>query len=202
MNPDFPVFPAALEAEPWPACVLDMNGRIVGVNGAWDRIARASNGPLGIEVVGTRWSAHITGAELRAWYETLLHRVLDRGAGESLRCDCNTPERYRLFSSRFEPLRRRPSSETVGVLVLTSLIEEAPIGERYPLGTPDELRYRCADGLVRQCSGCRRVRVAGPPPAVWELVPEYVATPRQDVSHGICRLCREIYYGMLPKEEP
>jgi hypothetical protein len=190
---------AALDAEPWPACVLDPEGSIVCVNEAWDRIAAASKGPLAAEVVGTRWSDHIEGAELRAWYEALLERVLHGGAGESHRCDCNTPDRYRLFSSRFEPLRARRSAEKVGVLILTSLIEEAPIGERYRLGTPDELRYLDPDGLVRQCSGCRRVRVTGPSPPVWELVPEYVATPPPDVSHGLCKLCREIHYGLPPE---
>ena len=151
-------------------------------------------------VVGTRWLEHITGDELRAWYAALLERVLGSGAGESHRCDCNTPDRYRLFSSRFEPLRRPRSPEIGGMVVLASMLEEAPIGERYRIGKPDLIRYQTREGLVVQCSGCRRVRVAGERPHLWELVPEYVETPRSNVSHGICRLCREIYYGMPARE--
>lgn len=195
-----PISLEALEAEPWPAYVLDRSGQIVAVNAAWDRVAVETNGPVAAAVLGTRWIDHIHGAELRAWYEDLFARVLQRGVGESHRCDCNTPERYRLFSSRFEPLRRRRSDEPAGVLVLASMLEEAPIGERYRIGTPDETRYRSSDGLVHQCSGCRRVRVAGASPRVWEFVPEYVATPRLDVSHGLCALCREIHYGMPVRE--
>lgn len=200
MDLDLLVSREVLEAEPWPACMLDRSGDIVRVNGAWDRVAGETKGPFAVEVLGTRWSEHITGAELCAWYENLLARVLDRGVGESHRCDCNTPDRIRLFSSRFEPIRKRRSAEVVGALVLTSMIEEAPIGERYQFGEPDALRYLTIDSLILQCSGCRRVRVAGPPPTVWELVPEYVATPRQDVSHGLCNLCRELHYGMPARE--
>jgi PAS domain-containing protein len=200
MTLDLPISRDTLDAEPWPACVLDRSGDIVRVNDAWDRVAAETQGPLGAEVLGTRWSAYIRGEELRAWYEAVLDRVLTRGVGESHRCDCNTPDRFRLFSSRFEPLRKHRSTERVGVLVLTSMLEEAPIGERYKIGPLDERRYLTPDGLVFQCSGCRRVRVAGPPPSVWELVPEYVAKPRQDVSHGLCRLCRELYYGMIARE--
>ena len=201
MEFDLLVSREALEAERWPACALDGEGQIVYVNTAWDRVAGAANGPLAADVLGTRWIEHISGRELRAWYEDLLARVLATGAGESHRCDCNTPDRYRLFNSRFEPLRRRGLPLTAGVLVLASMIEEAPIGERYKLGIPDVLRYLSAEGLLVQCSGCRRVRVAGGRPHVWELVPEFMTTPRPRVSHGICRLCRELYYGMPAREE-
>ena len=95
---------------------------------------------------------------------------------------------------------KRGSPETLGLLVLASMLEEAPIGERDRIGPPDVLRYLTSDGLVIQCSVCRRVRVAGGRPYAWELVPEYVMTPRHDISHGICRLCRELYYGMPARE--
>lgn len=200
MNLDLPVSREALEVEHWPAYALDRTGHIVHVNSAWDRVAGAANGPLAAEVLGTLWIDHITGEELRTWYEDLLARVLESGAGESHMCHCNTPDRFRLFTSRFEPLRKRSSSDMVGVLVLASMLEEAPIGERYRIGRPDMHRYLSAEGIVIQCSGCRRVRVAGGPLYVWELVPEYVLKPLDEVSHGICRVCREIYYGMPARE--
>jgi hypothetical protein len=200
MDIDLAVSRETLDAEAWPACALGSEGQIVSVNRAWDRVASASGGPLAPEVLGTRWIAHITGDELQTWYADLLDRVRDSGVAESHRCDCNTPDRYRLFSTRFEPLRVRGSPVTVGVLVLASMLEEAPIGERYRIGPPDALRYLTPDGLIVQCSGCRRVRVVGGRPPAWELVPEYLVTPRHDVSHGLCRLCRELYYGMPARE--
>lgn len=200
VNHHLPVSREALEAERWPAYFLDPDGRIVYVNHAWDRVACGAKGPLAVEVVGRRWTDYITGDELRSWYECVFARVIESGTGESHKCDCNTPERFRLFSSRFEPLRPRSPSEPVGVLVLASMLEEAPIGERYRIGPPDVRRYLSSEGLLVQCSGCRRVRVTGDRPHDWELVPEYLVTPRRDVSHGICRLCRDIYYGMPARE--
>lgn len=160
MSMDLAVSREALEAEPWPAFALDRRARIVSVNGAWDRVATQTNGPVAAEVLETCWRDHIAGAELRAWYQQVFARVLQLGVGESHRGDCNTPDRYRLFSSCFEPLRSRRTGDRAGVLVLTTLLVEAPIDEIYPIDRPDELRYLCPDGLIRQCSGCRRARIA------------------------------------------
>jgi hypothetical protein len=196
MCPDLAISREALEAERWPALVLDHGGRIVRVNQAWDRIAAGASGPVAEQVLGTCCVDHIEGQELRGWYEALFARVLRVGERETHICDCNTPDRYRLFSTCFAPLRSERSGEWAGVLVLTTLMDEGAIGERYRIGPPDELRYLCRDGLIRQCSDCRRVRIAGSSPPEWEIVPEYVPTPRHNVSHGLCKLCRELYYGI------
>ena len=200
MSTELAISREALEAESWPAVVLERRARIVSVNGAWDRIATQSNGPVATAVLETCWFDHIAGAELRAWYQQLLVRVLRLGVGENHRCECNTPDSYRLFSSCFKPLRSRRTGERAGMVVLTTLLEEAPIEQDYSIGRPDEKRYLCPDGLIRQCSGCRRVRVAGSSPPEWELVPEYVASPRPNISHDLCKLCREIHYGIAVDE--
>lgn len=196
MSSELAISREALEAEAWPAFALDRRGSIVEVNGAWDRVATQADGPVAAEVLETCWLDHITGVELRAWYQQVFVRVLQLGVGESHRCDCNTPDRYRLFSSCFEPLRSRRTGERAGVLVLTALLEEAPIDEIYPIGPPDELRYLCPDGFIRQCSGCRRVWIAGSSPPEWDIVPEYIGAPRRNISHGLCKLCRELHYGI------
>jgi len=68
-----------IEAEPWPAYVLDAAGRIVAVNGAWDRQVRRFGGPTSSEVIGTAWLDHISGEEPRAWHRELLERLLAPG---------------------------------------------------------------------------------------------------------------------------
>ena len=80
------------------------------------------------------------------------------------------------------------------MLVVTTLIEDAPVGERYPTAPPDERAYRQPSGLVLQCSGCRRVHVAGTSPRIWRFVPEYVALPPRQVTHGLCEVCRALYW--------
>jgi hypothetical protein len=188
------VLEKTLEAEPWPTYIVDRTGRIVFTNAAWDRVAASANGPLGKDVTGTRWLDHTKGDELVAWQRALLDRVLERNKGEIHCADCNTPQRYRLFSTRYSPLAGREGP--VGLVVLTSMIEDAPIEARYRLAPPDEQRHRQPTGFILQCGGCRRVHVTGTAPRVWEFVPEYVAQPRTDISHGICELCREVLYGI------
>jgi hypothetical protein len=187
--------PSVLEAEAWPAYVIDRGGHILHVNGAWDRVAADAAGPLAAEVVGTSWLEHVRGPELVPWYAEVFDRVLEEGAGEAHLGDCNTPTRRRLFFTRFEPLAARGARAPGAVLVATSLIKEGPIEEHYRIAPPDERRYLQPTNLITQCGGCRRVHVAGTLPRVWEFVPEYVARPRDDVSHGLCELCREVHYG-------
>jgi hypothetical protein len=189
-----------IEAEPWPAYVLDAEGRIVEINGAWDREVPRAGGPLASAVIGTAWIDHIAGEEPRAWHRQILERLRAperRSRGIVHVCACNTPELFRLFATRFQPISR--GGDFAGVLVTTRLLEEAPIGERYVVAPFDERRFLEPDGRMVQCGGCRRMRVAGSSPSVWVFVPELIARPRENTSHGICELCREVYYGILPR---
>lgn len=192
-----------LEAEPFPVYVVDPLGCLSWANQAWDVEAAKAYGPLFRVIKGTPWLHHIAGHELRTWHEDLFYRVLTRGVGETHTCDCNTPDRFRLFAARFEPLATRHAPGAVHLLVATFKIADAPIGERYTIGPPDRQRYVGAEGLLLQCGGCRRVHVAGSvSPRIWEFVPEYVSSPRIDVSHGLCELCRELFYGSGRRHAP
>jgi len=194
----------AFDDEPWPAYVIDAGGIIVRVNWAWDREAQAAGGPRSGEVLGTRWLDWIHGDELRAWHADLLARLLGSpyapGQGGVVQtCECNTSMRYRVFTMRFSPLTTHRVREPSGVLVITTLIAEGLIEAHYRVGVPDPARYRDAQGVLRQCSGCRRVHVPGVEPPSWEIAPALVATPVPDVSHGICELCWERYYSGLAR---
>lgn len=50
-----------------------------------------------------------------------------------------------------------------------------------------EARYLGADGMILQCSHCRRVR--GPSPHAWDWIPRFVALPHPNTSHVICPSC-------------
>lgn len=189
-----PIPSGALESEPSSAYVLDREGRIIQVNSAWDRLAGEAGGPTSSEVLRTRWIDHIRGEEPRAFYADLLARLMRGGAGERHCCACNTPSRYRVFSDRFDPIRG-PDWTAIAVVVVTSEIENHLVEERYVVAPPDLARHLQPSGVLLECSGCRRVHVAGTTPRVWEFVPEYVKERPAEVSHGICELCREIYYG-------
>jgi hypothetical protein len=191
---------STLANQAWPAYVLDAAGKIFHVNAAWDREACNSAGLLGRQVIGTAWLDHIAGDEVRAWHRELLDRLLHPPDGASRGrmnhvCACNTAERFRIFSTHFDRLMLPGEDGVAGVLVTSSLLGEAPIDARYLVASFDERRLRQPDGTMLQCSGCRRMSVAGSSPRVWEFVPKLVWHPRPDISHGICALCREVYYG-------
>lgn len=185
----------ALDAERWPAFLVDCTGTVVLANRAWDRMAAGAGGPRAADVVGSRWLDHVHGDELHAFYTELFHRMCAGGAAEDREAPCNTPDRFRLFRYHFEPVRERSGTDVRGVLVLSTLVGEGPIEDQYRLARPELSRYRQPSNLILQCGACRRVNVAGSSPREWDLVPEYVAHPRPDVTHGLCGLCRELYYG-------
>jgi hypothetical protein len=187
-----------LDAERWPAFVLDREGCIVFTNAAWDTVSAEVDGPSGARVAGSRWLAHIAGDELIEWHQALFERVLAQRRAEIHTAACNTPTWYRLFSTWYAPLVTQLGAAPEGMVVSTSMIEDAPVEARYRIAQPDEARHRQPTGIIVQCGGCRRVCVVGTTPRVWEFVPEYVAHRGNDVSHGLCQLCREVHYGMLP----
>jgi hypothetical protein len=185
----------SLDGERWPAFVIDLAGVLVHANEAWDRVAAVAGGPRAGEVVGSRWLDHIHGHELRSFYAELFTRICAGGPAEEVTAPCNTPERFRLFRDRFEPVRTPEESELRGVLVLTSQTAEGPLEQQYRVAPPDPSRYRQPNGFILQCGGCRRVHVTGTAPREWEFVTEHVLRPRHQVTHGLCEVCRELYYG-------
>jgi hypothetical protein len=179
----------ALDAEPWPAYVLDAAGSIVAVNDAWDRVGGPIGAPSAVKTIGSRWLDHIRGGEVKVWHARLLVRLLDDPTPPRQRafqqlCECNTPDERRVFMTRFEPLTT-PTQRVAGIMVVTWLVEKSP-------QPPDEPRYRGPKGIVVQCAGCRRVRTE--PGGAWELVRHYVESPPDDLSHGLCQVCLELYY--------
>ncbi|MDQ3034620.1 MAG: hypothetical protein M3Y87_19580 [Myxococcota bacterium] len=57
-----------------------------------------------------------------------------------------------------------------------------------------EALYRDPNGMLVQCSHCRRVRRGDPSVTAWDWVPEYVARPQPRTSHGLCAVCLDFYY--------
>jgi hypothetical protein len=79
-----------------------------------------------------------------------------------------------------------------GLLVAHSLSQET--SHTQPSSPPIESLYRDDQGVLCQCGHCRRVRRAGHDSAQWDWVPDYVAQPPADTSHGLCPLCTQYYF--------
>jgi len=154
----------SLDAERWPAFVIDPAGVLVLVNVAWDRVAAGAGGPRAAEAVGTRWLDHISGDDLRTFYAELFQRVAAGGPGEWVTAPCNTPERFRTFRERFELLRAPRGSELRGVLVLTTQVGDCPLEEHYRVAPPDPARYRQPSGSSSSAGAAGGSTSPGPRP--------------------------------------
>jgi hypothetical protein len=184
-----------------PALLLDRDGVILFVNEAWDRFARENGGGERVasaSLVGTRWFDHISGEAPRRLHRLLFERAVRRlgpaaGGGVVQLNEANGPETARLVATHLEPIVGAGDVLT-GVAVIHRLVRELPLAEVYPVVAGDEGRWRDEDGVVEQCSCCRRVR-RPEEPEEWDLVPGLVAEPPADASFGYCALCLELHYA-------
>lgn len=100
--------------------------------------------------------------------------------------ECSSAEFYREFVMMAYPL-----GEGEGLLVINSLVQET--SHTRSSKEPIDFLYRNASGVIKQCCHCRRVRRCGNEPA-WDWVPDWVTSPPQNTSHGICEPCFGFYY--------
>ena len=117
--------------------------------------------------------------------------------------ESNGPTMARLVATHLEPVVG-PGDVLTAVAVIHRVVRELPLAEVYPVVTGAEANWRGADGLVEQCSCCRRVR-RPEEPEEWDLVPGLVAEPPLDVRFGYCSLCLELHYAAgagVEREEP
>jgi hypothetical protein len=179
----------ALDGDPATIYLVTPELHIAYVNPAWSTFAGAN---------GARWEpgewgvgARIMDAipeVLRPFYEDLYRRAFARREVVEHDYDCSSPTVYRRFRLRLMPC------ESGALLVINSPLREAP--HAVLPGSTLEALYRDEDGLIRQCSHCRRLRRTSQPPS-WEWVPEQVARPAPRTSHVLCHVCTRYYYPPL-----
>lgn len=188
---------AAFEAETAPSCLLDSNGIIVAANRAWDEFARQNGAAATLgsrSVVGTSWMEAISGDDPRKLAgEALAQALTDRPdegddpRGQTYRLHCNAPHVVRGLEARF--VRLVLGDGTRMVLVTYTAMYESPLE-----GGDERIEpLRDQGGLLFQCSGCRRVMDKGT--GQYRFVPELIARPAPHVSHTICGVCMDLWYG-------
>ncbi|MEO8801134.1 MAG: hypothetical protein ABI551_24800 [Polyangiaceae bacterium] len=175
-----------VDDEPSTVYGLTEDLRLGYVNRAWSAFANANGASWneGAWGIGSRVMDAIPDV-LRPFYAGLFAQALSERAVVEHDYECSSPTQLRRFRMRIHPC------DSGALLVVHSRIEEQ-------LHTAAEhsrgALYGEADGLITQCSHCRRVqRVDGT--REWDWVPEYVARPLPTISHGLCNLCVEYYYS-------
>jgi len=187
---DYPA--SVVEADTAVIFCLDDGLNITYCNPAWDRFALANSGrelcrpaPIGHCVLD-----YISGPD-RNYYEKAYRRALARSASWEHEYECSSIDVYRKFCLRVLPMQKKR-----GLFVTNSLCVQHAHA-LVPCNPFDEL-YRNSHGLIVMCASCRRTRRNLCDVEIWDWVPDFVGVLPTHVTHGICSLCRELYY---PEDE-
>ncbi|MBE0564860.1 MAG: hypothetical protein IH621_02810 [Krumholzibacteria bacterium] len=171
---------------------LDPALRLMGWNEAYLAFALANGAddlperfPLGSDV-----AAAITGP-LRRYYRRGFAGILAHGRPLHRQYECSSASELRLLHMSAYPIRGG-----AGLVVAHHVIHRAPHA-----GPSRSLRQHHADGhgFVVQCANCRKIRDHRSDNK-WDRVPDVLAGPPRNVSHGLCPICLDHYYPDLEPE--
>ena len=182
---------AEYEENPAIIYVLDSAFCLTYCNRAWDRFA-LDNG--GADLLRGTYLGHsaikATPLPLRPFYTAMYGHVLEYGREADCVYECSSAETFRRFHMH---VKRRvvPNGGSFAV-VINSLVLEEP--HRSPDAPYNTEALRDKNGLVTMCTHCRRTLL---PQSLdtWVWAPDLVRKMPLNVSHGICPVCFDIYYG-------
>jgi hypothetical protein len=179
----------ALDASPLISYVLNSSYRIVYCNAAWDRFATENGAPELTQgaVLGTDFRRTL-GGDLLPFYLQAIDQVAQTGAVWEWVYECSSPELFRKFQMRVQPLQK------AGWLVTNARVVERPHIDAVRASLND---YASEYDLITICSNCRRSRRIDRP-TEWDFVPTHLDRGLTNISHGLCPLCLEYFY---PKEQ-
>jgi hypothetical protein len=176
-----------LERDPATICGLDADLRIAYVNPAWLAFGRDNGFTWGHEpwTLGVELLSAVP-PDLRPFYERLFDHARKSTGPVEHSYECSSPTVFRRY--RMQVFR----CDAGALLVAHSLLQETSHAE--PSSPGIESIYRDAQGVLCQCSHCRRVRRAGATCEQWDWVPDFVAHVPANTSHGLCPLCSQYYF--------
>ena len=169
--------------------------RLAYFNPAWSWFAHengadpvvATESYLGTSVL------EVTPEVLRPFYGELFRACLNGMARRNRPIqhlyECSSAGLFREFVMTLYCLRG-----AAGLLVVHALVVECPHDpERRPSRVPHLSAYLDADGLIHQCTHCRRTRNLEQPDR-WDWVPAWVERIPRQSSHTLCEFCLQQYY--------
>jgi hypothetical protein len=165
------------------------------LNAAWFRFSAANGGD---PAISARWGLGASiwpaiPAPLQPFYRQFFSsaRSLNHAPTHPMthEYECSSADVYRRLVLAVYPLR-----DDHGLLLVHSLRVQRPHDpHERSAQEPDASRYAHPDGMIRQCSHCRRVQLAADLKA-WHWIPEWVRSCPGNTSHSLCPVCLDYYY--------
>lgn len=176
-----------LDRDPDVCCVIDISGKIIYCNPAWDVFAAVNGG--GAEAL----AQHVEGRLLLDFVPEVLRnfyasRLLPTRYAANLwkhSYECSSPDRFRIYSLQALSV----SQET---LACHSIIFEG--AHTRPTLAADAAVYTDPAGSIQMCGHCRRVRRMADT-GVWDWVPDYLRQPLSNKIDVLCPDCWRYHYG-------
>ena len=181
-----------------PSTVYGLNSKfeISYLNPAWFKFAELNGGEV---FIGEDWSLgrnifdcipDILQEYYRNLFKSALKDVSPEGISIQSKYECSSPTIYRCFSMHLY------SVGWDSLLVVHSLVIEEPHTSSSYQGRIflDEKEYIDDNGLVHQCTNCRRIKNLKHV-GRWDWLPKWIEKPHPNTSHGICFPCMKHYYS-------
>lgn len=169
--------------------------RIAYLSPGWFEFARANDGEMSVSQrwgVGDELLSGISGP-LQSFFEDGYRRCLAERRPWEHSYECSSAEKYRYFHMISYPLVGGK-----GILTVHSARIERPFEVELAPITDNFNNYLSENGLLYQCSYCRRMRRNDCSEA-WDRVTEWVQRAPANTSHVICDACFSFYYSRVEK---
>jgi len=184
---------ALLESQEVSACGLWPDFSIAYLSPGWLAFSAANGGE---PAVSQRWDL---GANLLTGISGPLRQFYEKHLAECFTTGCPWQHNYRCSSadkSRWYEMTVYPLESAEGLLIVHTLRVEEPQPLAGDSPTLSIEQYQDDNGIIHQCSYCRRVQRNSAAEA-WDWVRALVEKPHSAVSHGICPACFGYYSPRL-----
>jgi CheY-like chemotaxis protein len=163
---------------------VEEDGQIFWANRQWFEAA-AEHGAERVAVdLGINYFS-VAPSETARRLRRLLAESLETGRPFAYDYACPSPAHFYLFHLRGLPLQDRSALLSHSLRV----VHARPSAVK----GPDTSTYLHDGALLKMCANCRRLRRADG--SAWDWVPDWVAAPPANVSHGLCDLCFGFEWG-------
>lgn len=185
-----------IESSPHSIFALSPDLKLIYFNQAWFDFAEENNGEPGISTrfsLDTPFEAGVSGL-LKDFYIESYKDVIREMKVWKHEYECSSPGNYRLYHLNAYPLKNKQ-----GIIVVNSLQIDRVIDETFrPISTLSIHNYEDPNGLITQCSNCRKTKRKNPS-EIWDWVPVLVEEFRRNISHSICPICYDYYWKRVAK---
>ena len=185
-------FFARFDDDPAVIYAIDSGFRLLYHNSAWDRFAIENGGPglAGDAQIGSQ-TMDVVPLPLQRFYREGFARAFREPHPWEHVYECSSPDRRRMFHMQVLPVDRS------ALLIVNAKVTEVEIPEQQHRVLKEYLEPA---GMVTMCCHCRKTLRRIGKTAGWDWVPEFVAHPPVECSHGLCPTCLAYHYPVLGEE--